>query len=63
MSGAAVAGSHAMTLTLGHLAFTAEEMPVISPPEPYGQMMVSTSGRSSRISRPIVPCPAETTAK
>ena len=34
-------------------------MPEESPPPPYGTIMVSTSGRSSRISSPIVPFPGE----
>ena len=41
-------------------ALTALAIPVTSPPPPYGTTTVSTSGRSSRISRPIVPFPAIT---
>ena len=35
-------------------------MPHVSPPPPYGTTTASTSGRSSRISSPIVPLPAIT---
>jgi hypothetical protein len=38
----------------------AEAMPQQRPPPPYGTMTVSTSGRSSTISRAIVPFPAIT---
>ena len=37
-------------------------MPTVSPPPPYGITTASGSGRSSRISRPIVPFPAITPA-
>ena len=37
-------------------------MPQERPPPPHGTSTVSTSGRSSRISRPIVPLPAMTAA-
>ena len=39
---------------------SADAMPQERPPPPYGTSTVSTSGRSSRISRPIVPLPAIT---
>ena len=46
--------------TFGCSIFTAAATPEASPPPPMGTTMVSTSGRSSMISRPIVPWPAMT---
>ena len=57
LRGLAVSGSQAMTLTSGLVGFIAEATPVISPPTPYGHITVSTCGKSSNISSPIVPCP------
>ena len=57
LRGLAVSGSQAMTLTSGLVGFIAEATPVISPPDPYGHITVSTCGKSSNISSPIVPCP------
>ena len=61
-SGAAVATSAAYTRTPGAIARTAEAIPQESPPPPNGTTIASASGRSSRISRPIVPFPAMTSA-
>ena len=55
---AAVSGSAPITVTSGRVAFTALPTPVISPPPPMAAITVRTSGRSSTISSPIVPCPA-----
>jgi len=55
-----VSGSAVMILVPGRSALTALAMPVVSPPPPYGITIASGSGRSSRISRPIVPLPAIT---
>ncbi len=60
MSGADVSSSTTRMLVSGRSAFTALAIPVKSPPPPQGTMIVSTSGKSSRISRPIVPFPAMT---
>ena len=58
-SGAAVSGSAAKMRTSSRpLPRTAAAMPDSSPPPPSGATMASTSGRSSRISRPTVPLPA-----
>ena len=59
-SGAAVSTSQATTRTRGEIALAAAAMPHESPPPPHGTRIVSTSGRSSRISSPIVPLPAIT---
>ena len=42
----------------GHSALIAVPIPDASPPPLTGTSTLSTSGRSSAISRPIVPCPA-----
>ena len=52
--------NHLETDTYPEAVFTADEMPEISPPPPIGTMTTSASGKSSIISRPIVPCPAIT---
>src|SRR5579864_2313171 len=57
-SGAAVSGSAAYTFVVGFKARMAAEMPDSRPPPPSGATIASTSGRSSRISRPMVPLPA-----
>ena len=54
----ATSGSTPITFTEGLLDLTAVAMPLIIPPPPTGTSTVSTSGRSSRISNPIVPWPA-----
>ena len=46
----------------GRSCLTALAMPVISPPPPTGTTTVSTSGRSSISSSPIVPLPAMTSS-
>lgn len=45
---------------LGFKDLMAKETPLISPPPPMGIITASTSGSSSNISNPIVPCPAMT---
>ena len=40
------------------LVFTAIDIPEMTPPPPIGTTIVSTSGNSAKISKPIVPCPA-----
>ena len=57
---AAPAACTPITRTFGWSIFTAEATPEASPPPPIGTTMVSTSGRSSMISSPMVPCPAMT---
>jgi len=51
-------GSLMSTFASGLHALIALPTPVISPPPPIAQMTVRTSGQSSTISSPIVPCPA-----
>ena len=48
------------TRTAGRNAFTATATPASSPPPPAGTRISVTSGHCSRISSPIVPCPAMT---
>ena len=57
---AAPAACTPITRTFGWSIFTAAATPEASPPPPIGTTMVSTSGRSSMISSPMVPCPAMT---
>src|SRR5262245_8913580 len=57
-SGAAVSGSAAYTCADGRSSRITAAMPDSSPPPPSGAITVSTSGRSSRISRPAVALPA-----
>src|SRR5213594_162667 len=57
-AGAAVSGSAPHTRISGRNAFTALATPVTRPPPPIAAMMATVSGASSRISRPIDPCPA-----
>ena len=59
-SGAAVSTSQARILIPGFFDSAAIAIPEISPPPPKGTRIWSTSGRSSRISSPIVPLPAIT---
>ena len=54
-NGAPVSTSLANSFVSGRSALMAEAMPQMSPPPPYGAMTASTSGKSSRISRPITP--------
>src|SRR5712692_3300375 len=54
----ASSGSAPITFTAGLLSLIAVAIPLIIPPPPTGTRTVSTSGRSSRISSPIVPWPA-----
>ena len=60
LSGAPVLISTATILTSERVALIAAAIPAQSPPPPHGTSTVSTSGRSSRISRPITPFPAST---
>ena len=46
--------------TFGRICLMAEATPEARPPPPTGMMTCSTSGTCSRISRPMVPCPAIT---
>lgn len=55
---AAPAGSTPIILTSGRDALTAAATPAARPPPPIGTAMVATEGSCSRISRPMVPCPA-----
>lgn len=57
---AASSGSTPTIAAPGHLARIAVAIPEISPPPLTGTTTRSTSGRSSAISSPIVPCPAIT---
>ena len=59
-SGAPVLTSIAMIRTDGFSALTTLAIPQQSPPPPHGTRIVSTSGRSSRISSPITAFPAIT---
>src|SRR5207237_1024590 len=54
----APSGSTPMTRISRRRSFSASAVPPMRPPPPTGTTTVSTSGTSSRISRPIVPCPA-----
>jgi hypothetical protein len=47
-----------MTRACGASAFTAVAMPADRPPPLTGMSTLVTSGRSSAISSPAVPCPA-----
>src|SRR5271157_5224468 len=58
--GVAVATSTASTRAPGLLALIEAAIPQLKPPPPNGTNTVSTSGKSSRISNPIVPFPAIT---
>ena len=58
--GAAVSISDAQTRVAGRRARRAAAMPQERPPPPKGTIIASTSGRSSRISSPIVAFPAMT---
>src|SRR5712691_2958489 len=51
-------GCTATIRTAGARAFTAAATPEMSPPPPTGTTIAPTSGSSSRISSPAVPCPA-----
>ncbi len=55
-----MAGSAVTIFVAGRSALIALAMPTVSPPPPYGITTASGSGRSSRISSPIVPFPAIT---
>ena len=57
-AGAAVAGSALHTRTSGFSALMALPTPVMSPPPPIAAITAMVSGASSRISSPIVACPA-----
>ena len=60
MNGHDAATSTPITRVDGESAFMAIAMPLISPPPPIGTITVSTTGRSSSSSSPIVPAPAIT---
>ena len=45
------------TLTSGLRSFRADAIPQMCPPPPNGAITVSTLGRSSKISKPMVPFP------
>ena len=47
-----------MILTDGFIVLSATAHPARSPPPPVGMTTASTSGTCSRISSPVVPCPA-----
>lgn len=57
---AASSGSAPSTRTSGRSDLIAVATPEINPPPDIGTTTASTSGRSSRISRPMVPWPAIT---
>ena len=57
---AASSGSTPITRACGHSALIAVPMPDARPPPLTGISTVATSGRSSAISSPMVPCPAMT---
>jgi hypothetical protein len=59
-SAAPPCGSAVTILVAGRSALTALAIPLVRPPPPYGITIASGSGRSSRISSPIVPLPAIT---
>ena len=57
-AGAPVSGSTPQILISGRSALIALPTPVINPPPPIAAMIATVSGASSRISSPMVPCPA-----
>ena len=57
---AAPAACTPITRQEGLSVLTAIATPLMSPPPPMGTTTCSTSGSCSRISRPMVPCPAIT---